>query len=295
MIKNFNEFINENTSSTGGPVVGGMGAVVSSQPSSLSGTTINPSYSDGGGTIGSDISIPYNASSRNKIFQKLKSPGFNHGSRDAKKERRKKSLKYLKNIFSKKQDYTSGQDKPGKVMNYNNFAKDDMMTIKKESLTSTIGALGLAASSLLKPTMPKEIISKDPIKDTTSLVEQTKDDDIKEFVDTIIHKYPNIVTDVVLGENTLSISVLENEFIMFKENRNLPDLSLKDLNILSKPQFPLHINYFVVRGLDTYDSPILIPILNLNYTNAVKIHGHDIEFNFTRMTGVNTIGAKINF
>jgi hypothetical protein len=175
-------------------------------------------------------------------------------------------------------------------MNYNNFAKDDMMTIKKESLTSTIGALGLAASSLLKPTMPKEIISKDPIKDTTSLVEQTKDDDIKEFADTIIHKYPNIVT----GGTTLSISILENEFIMFKENRNLPDLFLSDLNILSKPQFPLHINYFVVRGLDTYDSPILIPILNLNYTN-VKIHGHDVEFNFTRMTGVNTIGAKINF
>ena len=98
-----------------------------------------------------------------------------------------------------------------------------------------------------------------------------------------------------MGENTLSISVLENEFIMFKENRNLPDLSLKDLNILSKPQFPLHINYFVVRGLDTYDSPILIPILNLNFTNVVKIHGRDIEFNFTRMTGVNTIGAKINF
>lgn len=292
MIKNFNEFINENTSATGGSVVsGGMGAVVSSQPSSLSGTTINPSYSDGGGTIGSDISVPYNASSRNKIFQKLKSSGFNHGSRDAKKERRKKSLKYLKNIFSKKQDYTSGQDKPGKVMNYDNFAKDDMMTIKRESLTSTIGALGLAASSLLKPTMPKEIISKDPIKDTSSLVEQTKDDDIKEFTDTIIEKYPNIVT----GETTLSISILENEFIMFKENRNLPDLCLSDLNILSKPQFPLHINYFVVRGLDTYDSPILIPILSLNYTNIVKIHGHDVEFNFTRMTGVNTIGAKITF
>jgi hypothetical protein len=55
------------------------------------------------------------------------------------------------------------------------------------------------------------------------------------------------------------------------------------------------INYFVVRGLDIDNKPTLIPILNLNYTNVVKVHGLDVEFNFTRMTGVNTIGAKINF
>jgi outer membrane receptor protein involved in Fe transport len=71
------------------------------------------------------------------------------------------------------------------------------------------------------------------------------------------------------------------------------------LDLLSTDLFNFKVNYFYVRGLDTYDKPVLIPILNLNYTNIVKIHGHDVEFNFefnfTRMTGVNSIGAKINF
>jgi hypothetical protein len=290
--------INEMTSATGGPAVSsGMGAVVSSQPSGFAGTTLGPNWASGGGTEGSgDISVPYNPSGSNRLFQRLK----NHGPRDAKRLRRKKSLKYLKNLFSKKQDYTANQ---GKVMNYNNFEKDDMMKIKKdESLGTTIGAIGLAASSILKPTMPKEIPSKSDIKDTTVLQKPTsdKENDLSLFVDSIVDKYPNIIET-----KTLPVSVLENELKNFniKSDSKIlkfgdfetPKLTLKDLDLLSSDLFNFKINYFVVRGLDIDNKPTLIPILNLNYTNVVKVHGHDIEFNFTRLTGVNTIGAKINF
>ena len=302
MIKSFEEFneeLNEDTSATGGPVVGGgMGAVVNSQPSGLAGATIGTSWASGGGKAGSgDVSIPYNPSGVNRVFQKVPAPGKSHGSRDAKRERRQKSLKYLKNIFSKRQDFTAKQGEvKGRVMNYDNFNKDDMMTVKKdEGIATTIGAIGLAASSLLKPTMPKEMPSKDPVKDTTTLVEQTKDGFIKEFADTIIEKYPNIVTNGEIGEKKLEISLLENEFLNFKQNKNLPQLSLKDLDLLSNPQFPLHINYFYMRGLDNNNQPVLMPILNLSYTKTVSLYGHEVQFNFTRITGTNTFGAKINF
>jgi len=293
------EEINEMTSATGGPAVSsGMGAVVSSQPSGLAGTTLGPNWASGGGTEGSgDISVPYNPSGSNRLFQRLK----NHGPRDAKRLRRKKSLKHLKNIFSKRQDFTANQ---GKVMNYNDFEKDDMMVVKKdESIGSTIGAIGLAASSLLRPSMPKEIPLKNDLKDTTIIQKPTSDKDnyLLEFVDTIIKKEPSIVD----SKKTLPVSFLENELKNFNTNKDsrilkfgdydTQKLSLKDLDLLSTDLFNFKINYFIIRGIDNENGPNLIPILNLSYSNVIKIHGHNAEFNFTRLTGVNTIGAKINF
>lgn len=125
------------TSATGGPSVGGMGQVVSSQPSGLAGSTIGTNWASGGGTVGSgDISIPYNPSGSNRVFQKIPVMGKNHGSRTGKKSRIKKlDLKSLKNSFSKIQDYTYGEGdtKPRerKVMNFDDFQKNDINIIKK--------------------------------------------------------------------------------------------------------------------------------------------------------------------
>jgi|LauGreDrversion4_2_1035121.scaffolds.fasta_scaffold588476_2 hypothetical protein len=142
-IKVKEQLILEDTSATGGPAgsVGGMGAVVSAQPSGLAGQTIGTNWASGGGTIGSgDISVPYNPSGSNRVFQKLQSPmGKDHGPRTGKKSRVKKlDLKALKDIFSKRQDFTSGEGEreqgikgKGKVMNFNNFFKSDFNTIKK--------------------------------------------------------------------------------------------------------------------------------------------------------------------
>jgi hypothetical protein len=131
------------TSATGGPAVsGGMGAVVSSQPSGLAGATIGTSWASGGGTMGSgDVSIPYNPSGANRMQQKIpvQTMGKDHGARTGKKSRVKKlDLKALKDVFAKRQDFTSGEGEreqgikgAGKVMNFNNFLKNDFTTIKK--------------------------------------------------------------------------------------------------------------------------------------------------------------------
>jgi hypothetical protein len=129
----------EDTSATGGPSIGGMGAVVSSQPSGLAGATIGTNWASGGGTEGSgDVSIPYNPSGVNRVFQKLPM-GKDHGPRTGKKSRTKKlDIKALKDIFAKRQDFTSGEAEreqgvkgKGKVMSFNNFLKNDFNTIKK--------------------------------------------------------------------------------------------------------------------------------------------------------------------
>jgi hypothetical protein len=134
--------ISEDTSATGGPAVsGGMGAVVSAQPSGLAGATIGTSWASGGGTTGSgDVSVPYNPSGANRVFQKFPAPqGKDHGARTGKKSRVKRlDMKSLKDIFAKRQDFTAGESEreqgikgKGKVMNFNNFLKNDFNTIKK--------------------------------------------------------------------------------------------------------------------------------------------------------------------
>lgn len=132
------EIMIEDTSATGGPAgsVGGMGAVVNAQPSGLAGATIGTSWASHGGTTGSgDISVPYNPSGSNRVFQKIPAPmGSNHGARTGKKSREKKlDLKALKDVFAKRQDFTAGQSKNGekKVMSFDNFQKSDINTIKK--------------------------------------------------------------------------------------------------------------------------------------------------------------------
>lgn len=125
----------EDTSATGGPAVGGMGAVVNAQPSGLAGQTIGTNWASGGGTVGSgDISVPYNPSGSNRMQQKIPVMGSNHGPRTGKKSREKKlDLKALKSVFAKRQDFTAGQTKNGekKVMSFDDFKKDDVNTIKK--------------------------------------------------------------------------------------------------------------------------------------------------------------------
>lgn len=125
------------TSATGGLAVGGMGAVVSAQPSGLAGSTIGTNWASGGGTTGSgDVSVPYNPSGSNRLFQKLPTPmGKEHGPRTGKKSRQKRlDVKALKDILSKRQDFTDGQGevkKDKRVLDFNDFLKNDFNTIKK--------------------------------------------------------------------------------------------------------------------------------------------------------------------
>ena len=109
--------------------IGGMGPVVSPQPSSLAGTTIGTNWSSNGGTVGSgDVSNPMN---RNP-YQKTPF-GRNHGSRTGKKSRQKKlDIKSLKNALSRKQDYTTTSSPTKKrVMDFNDFQKSSLNKVTK--------------------------------------------------------------------------------------------------------------------------------------------------------------------
>lgn len=297
------------TSATGGPFIGGGYGGPSAAPG-LAGQTIGVNWSSSKSSTPDKLAIPYNPGGSNRVFQEI--PIGVRKSRLHRSTRDKKRRPGVKDIlFRKKQDFTNkqgGVEKPGKVMSFQNFYKDDTTTLKKESLASTIGALGMAASSVFRPGMPKDLPIKEPIEDTTKM-SQGKNDLVKDFVKTVIDKDPNLVVNDTIDPNnpftgyTLPVSFLVDQLDLFNsikiksyQRYNSPvKLTLDDLDLLSEPEFPFHINYFYVRGADNEEGVVLIPILNLNYTNAVKVHGHDIEFNFTRMTGINFLGAKINF
>jgi hypothetical protein len=108
----------------------------------LAGQTIGTSWASGGGTVGSgDISVPYNPGGSNRMQQKIPVMGSNHGARTGKKSREKKlDIKALRDVFARRQDFTAGQTRSGekKVMSFDNFKKDDVNKIKKESLNESL-------------------------------------------------------------------------------------------------------------------------------------------------------------
>lgn len=138
-IKDFLNFINEDTSAVGGPSVGGgdgggggeaygnaatlgMGPVVSAQPSSFAGTTNGSDWTRGGGTIGSgDV----NANVKKKPFMKQSAKfgnkkSKNHGSTRGKKMRPVGfDIKQL------------APRKAGKVLNFDDFQKKNTETVTK--------------------------------------------------------------------------------------------------------------------------------------------------------------------
>lgn len=141
------ELLLEDTSATGGPAgavgsssigvgsigvsmanatTAGMGPVQSSQPSSIPGALNGQSWISGGGKDGSgDISVPYNPSGANRMFQKF--PAFSKKKQSdpnviTKKSRHKQlDMKTLKDMMSSKKA-------SGKIMNFNDFEKKDVTT-----------------------------------------------------------------------------------------------------------------------------------------------------------------------
>lgn len=164
MISKFQDFINEDTSATGGPSVSGsvpsaggvalantsisgMGPVQSSQPSGFPGALNGANWINGGGESGSgDISVPYNPSGANRMFQKIPSPmGKNHGSKTGKKSRTKKlDLKSLRDVLKNRPKSGSG-----KIMNFDNFAKKDIITrVTKVKESAEIKESGISTNSV---------------------------------------------------------------------------------------------------------------------------------------------------
>jgi len=190
-----------------------------------------------------------------------------------------------------------------KIKGYSDFVNEEKGFLKNALIGGAI-----ASSVATNQANASSPVSNEPVEVTdSSIVNKEKNKSIQSFVDTLSKESPQIFIDenienkepIPYNNNVESLSFLERSVTKYNSNltsKNLPKLSLTDLDLLSKPGLPFKINYFYVRGLDSQDKgAYLIPILNINYTSAVKIHGHDIKFNFTRINGVNTFGATLNF
>lgn len=193
-----------------------------------------------------------------------------------------------------------------RIKSYNDFLNEEKGFLKNAliggAIAASIGANNVDANTPLgnEPVVPVEVSD-------TSVVNKYKNKSLESFIDTLSKENPQLIIDnkiesiepIPFKNNVESLSFLETNLNKFNNTMisdKLPKLSLSDLDLLSKPGLPFRINYFYVRGLDSQESgPFLIPILNLSYSKVVDIHNHEIMFNFTRMTGVNSFGATINF
>lgn len=109
----------------GGAFSSGVGAVTSSQPSSLPGALNGSDWAGNGGSVGSgDISMPYNTGSSKKVFQKfpLRRKKQSDPNVITKKYREKPlDIKSIKNMMSSRK-------KSGKIMNFSDFENKDITT-----------------------------------------------------------------------------------------------------------------------------------------------------------------------
>lgn len=113
----------------GNAAIGGMGAVVSAQPSNNTGVTTEPGYTMGGGKSGSgDIGVPYNTGG-NKVFQKIKVDNRKGTNR----RRKNKVLAGLKSALMSRKDFMAGQGeaKPKKLMSFDTFSKDELEKVTR--------------------------------------------------------------------------------------------------------------------------------------------------------------------
>jgi hypothetical protein len=129
-IKSIEDKIFESTSATGGPVVGGGGGMTGN-PVDLGRTPLGPKWASGGGDDKSYINVPYNPGGADRMMQRIPVMSKDHGPRTGKKSREKKlDIKALKQALAKRKDFER-QEGEKKVMNFDNFTKDEINTIKK--------------------------------------------------------------------------------------------------------------------------------------------------------------------
>ena len=206
-----------------------------------------------------------------------------------------------------------------KIKKYNDFLneKEAFLNAAKNALiggaiAASVGSNPVNANTPNgnEPVVPVEVSD-------TSVLNKDKNNSLESFVDTLAKENPQLIIDeeikdetpikfnnfniLKLTSNTETLSFLKKNLIDFNStlvSKNLPELSLYDLDLLSKPGFPFKINYYRVQAASA--DVMLIPILNINYNKAIEINKevgkmHEVRFNFTRMGETNYYGATINF
>lgn len=106
---------------------------VFAHPKDISKTPIGPMSQYGDQGDKDNVSIPYNPGGGNKMTQKLPM-GKAHGAMTGKKSREKRvDVNALRAALRKRKDFeaTPPENRERKVMNFDNFTKDEINTVKK--------------------------------------------------------------------------------------------------------------------------------------------------------------------
>lgn len=180
-----------------------------------------------------------------------------------------------------------------RLKSYDQFNEE--INLRKAVIGGVIGASTLLPTN----THAKKTHATNFNKDTLSEDVRTKVELIVDFVDTIEKENPRIFINLPLTSHTKlvpeqyrDLAYLNTRLDKYVQQRRVEiDLDL----ITTQPKlFPFKINYFFVRGLDNLEDANLIDVLRVDYTDAIKISGHEVMFNFTRVQDVNTFGFRVN-
>jgi hypothetical protein len=104
---------------------------VFSSPVDVGRTELGPKKPYGSTDNKSYIEAPYNPGGSDRMMQRIPVMSKDHGPRTGKKSRDKKlDIKAIRASLAKRKDFQR-KDGEKKVMNFDNFTKDDINTIKK--------------------------------------------------------------------------------------------------------------------------------------------------------------------
>lgn len=178
-----------------------------------------------------------------------------------------------------------------KVKNYEQFVSEEI------DLRKAIGGAALAGSLISSPAAAGEPVK--PTSGNDSIVVANQDSKATvDFVKEIELERPELFNDELT--NTIEfgkfekLSFLHDKVMQYQQDKGV-NLNM-DLLSHRSSGLPFRINYFYVRGLDDVDKgPFLIRIVNVDFTKAITLAGHEIHFNFTRLPDVTTFGTRINF
>lgn len=182
-----------------------------------------------------------------------------------------------------------------RIKRYADFTNEEI-NLRKAIVGGALGASAIFPLSA-KDRTSEPLISKDTV---AAAVEKSRVDALIDFVNTIENDTSTLFIDGPMTEKThLSFGQFERiAYLKMRADQYTESTGVHlNLDILTKEPslFPFRINYFAVRGLDNLDSPTIINILRLDYTAAIKIGGHEVMFNFSRVQDVNTYGMRVNF
>ena len=103
-------------------------------PTDVGHTPLGPRWASGDNAEKGYINIPYNPSGSNRMMQKIPVMGKEHGAMTGNRTREKRiDMKALKAALKSRKEFTAKEPGERKVMSFDNFEKDKIASIKKES------------------------------------------------------------------------------------------------------------------------------------------------------------------